>query len=80
MSAAFGGQSEAIVFLLEKGADPFAVDSSGRNALHHLMMTDLEIQDEDDEKALALFALRVGRLILLVFQPIKINGLLENQH
>lgn len=54
MSAAFGGQSEAIVFLLEKGADPFAVDSSGRNALHHLMMTDLEIQDEDDEKAFLL--------------------------
>ncbi len=29
---------------------------------------------------LALLALHVGRLILLVFQPIKINGLLENQH
>ena len=50
MSAAFGGNSEAIAFLLEKSADPLAVDASGRNALHYLAITDLEIQDEDDEK------------------------------
>ena len=37
-------------------------------------------QRESSGKPKALFALRVGRLILLVFQPIKINGLLENQH
>lgn len=54
MDAAFGGQSDTIVFLLERGADPLAVDSTGKNALHHLMMTDLETQDEEEEEALLL--------------------------
>ncbi|KAF7551279.1 hypothetical protein G7Z17_g5140 [Cylindrodendrum hubeiense] len=39
------GTTDALVPLLERGADPTAVDSSGRNALHHLLGSELSFKD-----------------------------------
>ena len=57
LSAASNISEQAIAFLLERGANPHAIDQRGFNALHHLASADTSF-DEEEERPYLLPALQ----------------------